>query len=79
MILFSINSIEIIKKFWLIISLLLIFFILIRKADDDNLNSAQIPFLDGSKKSEKFFDNFIWFNIFLYLILGILFSTKYFF
>lgn len=78
MILFFINLLQALKKFWLFVSFLLIFSILIKKADEDNLSSSRIPFLDGSKKSENFFNNFIWFNIFIYLCLGIIFSTKLF-
>lgn len=78
MILFFINLFEVLKKFWLFVSLLIIFSVLIKKADDDNLNSSRLPFLDGSKKSENFFNNFIWFNIFIYLCLAIIFSTKHF-
>ena len=78
MILFFINSIVIFKKIWLGTSLLLIFLILIKKADDENLSATRLPFLDGSKKSEKIFDKFIWLNIFIYLCIGIICSTKYF-
>jgi preprotein translocase subunit SecG len=76
MILFFINSIVILKKIWLCVSLLLIFLVLIKKADDENLSNIRLPFFDGSKKSEKILDKFIWLNIFIYILIGIIFSTK---
>ena len=78
MIIFFINFFEILKKIWLIVSLILIACTLIRKADDEGLNSLKLPFLNGSKKSEIVFDNFIWVLISMYLSLGLIFSTKYF-
>nr|YP_010443865.1 hypothetical protein NQY37_pgp049 [Vacuolaria virescens]UTE94752.1 hypothetical protein VvirPt_p137 [Vacuolaria virescens] len=78
MILLFIRFLEILKKFWLFINFLLIISTLIRKADDESLNSLRIPFLSSSKKSEKFVDNFIWILISIYLVLGLIFSTKYF-
>nr|YP_010443693.1 hypothetical protein NQZ01_pgp074 [Merotricha bacillata]UTE94580.1 hypothetical protein MbacPt_p107 [Merotricha bacillata] len=76
MILFSTNSIYFLKKFWLLISLLVIFFILIRKADEDYSNSINFYFLNSSKKSEKFLDTIIWSTIILYLFLGLLVSIN---
>jgi preprotein translocase subunit SecG len=79
MILFLISLIDLFKKFWLLLCCLLIFLILIRKADEDSLYSSKFPFLNGSKKSEKFVDIFIWCSIFLYFTLGIVFSIKNFY
>jgi len=79
MILLFINLIDILKKFWLLICLLLIFLILIRKPDDDSFNYFKSPFINSSRKLEKFLDNFIWCNIFIYLALGIVFSMKSFY
>lgn len=78
MILFFMSFFEILKKIWLVISLVLIVFTLVRKADDESLNSLRIPFFSGSKKSEKLFDNIIWVLILFYLSFGLIFSTKYF-
>jgi preprotein translocase subunit SecG len=72
------NFFEFFKKLWLLTSLIITVCILIRKADDESLNSFQLPFLSSSKKSEKLFDNFIWILISFYLIIGLSFSTKYF-
>jgi len=78
MILLFTSFFEILKKFWLLVSLILIVCTLVRKADDESLNSLRLPFLNASKKSEKLFDNIIWILISIYLSLGLVFSTKYF-
>jgi hypothetical protein len=76
--LFFINFIEFLKKVWLILSVILILFILIRKADDESLNSFKLPFVSNSKKAEKLFNNIIWAGILIYFSFGLIFSTKYF-
>lgn len=69
--------IKLLKKVWLINCFILIFLIIIRKGDDDNLSFSPFLFLESSKKSEKFLDNFIWSNIFVFFILGMIVSIKY--
>ena len=75
MILFFLNWIGFLRTLWLIICLFLVLLTFIKKADDDKINFSQIASL---KKSENFFDNIIWFFIFLYLILGLILSTNFF-
>lgn len=69
----SSNVLEILKNFWVFISFLIILAVLIRKPDDKSLNSLQVPFLSGSKKSQKLFDRIVWILILSYLSLAILF------
>lgn len=76
--LFFIDFVDFFKKVWLIVSIFLILFILIRKADDESPNSLRVPFISNSKKAEKLFNNIIWISILLYLGFGLMFSTKYF-
>jgi preprotein translocase subunit SecG len=75
MILFFLNWDGFLRSLWLVICLFLVLLTFIKKADDDKINFSQIPSL---KKSEKFFDNIIWFFILLYLILGLILSTNFF-
>ena len=75
MILFFLNWVGFLRSLWLVICLFLVLLTFIKKADDDKINFSQIPSL---KKSEKFFDNNIWFFILLYLILGLILSTNFF-
>jgi hypothetical protein len=75
MILFFLNWVGFLRSLWLVICLFLVLLTFIKKADDDKINFSQIPSL---KKSEKFFDNIIWFFILLYLILGLILSTNFF-
>jgi preprotein translocase subunit SecG len=77
MTLISFVSIEIIRKIWFFLSIVLIFSILIRKADDKSINGLTLPFIGSSKKSQKIFDRFIWILIIIYLLLGIIFQTKF--
>jgi protein translocase SecG subunit len=79
MFIFFINFIKILKKFWLIISFFLIITILLRKADEEDLNSLILPFLSNSKKSERFLDSLIWSLILIFLSLGLIFSIKNFY
>ena len=75
MILFFLNWVGFLRSLWLVICLFLVLLTFIKKADDDKINFSQIPSL---KKSEKFFNNIIWFFILLYLILGLILSTNFF-
>jgi hypothetical protein len=64
------------KKIWLGISLLLIFLISEKKADEEDSTFSNSFFFDGSKKSERLLNNLIWSGIFIYLTFGIFFSVK---
>jgi protein translocase SecG subunit len=75
MLLFFIQYIKILTPFRLIISFLLIILILLRKADEEDLNLSIIPFSDF-QKSDNFIDKIIWSLILIFFILQLIFSTK---